>query len=355
MCKMAVTGEEFVVEIDIGEGEMSPTVDDIVDNSCSEEEMTEDTGESIRELLSRLERSKPCNHGNDGNSEKSKSPSAQSSSADVEQELDFPIPSDQDDPPSDREGFDADSSLSDNEYYEVESDTNEEIEHDILRFPCVQYSRDSETPEDIANSWTASETGSSAGPFLGCSSLNLDPDKRQPEDFFNALFDERMFTVIAEQTNLYAQQKIRMARQNQDSIESMVNGTQKKHSRSHRWKDIIGADVKVFLGHVIVMGLVRKSCLEKYWSQTDITAVPFFGKLLARDKFESILSNLHLTNNEDVTNEEDPLHKMRNFITMLQDNFKFVYKPQRHISLDEASCPFKGDCLFIQLDDTLAY
>ncbi len=42
----------------------------------------------------------------------------------------------------------------------------------------------------------------------------------------------------------------------------------------------------------------------------------------------------------------DPLDKLRNFITMAEENFRTVYKPSRDISLDESSCPFKGRVWF---------
>ena len=41
----------------------------------------------------------------------------------------------------------------------------------------------------------------------------------------------------------------------------------------------------------------------------------------------------------------DPLHKVRN-ISLVQDNFKYVYKPSKEVSLDESSCPFKGQVQF---------
>ena len=38
--------------------------------------------------------------------------------------------------------------------------------------------------------------------------LNLDTDSHEPEVFFNQLFDDHMFTIIAEETNNYARQQI---------------------------------------------------------------------------------------------------------------------------------------------------
>ena len=62
-------------------------------------------------------------------------------------------------------------------------------------------------------------------------------------------------------------------------------------------KDIGPSDIKMFLGHLIVMGLVHKNNMEKYWSQNKTIHTPFFGKYMSRNTFQSILSNLHLVDN----------------------------------------------------------
>ena len=42
------------------------------------------------------------------------------------------------------------------------------------------------------------------------------------------------------------------------------------------------------------MGIVKKSDLEKSWSTNPTTRLPFFGKFMSRNKFQSILWNLHI-------------------------------------------------------------
>lgn len=94
------------------------------------------------------------------------------------------------------------------------------------------------------------------------------------------------------------------------------------------------------------MGLVKKSDLAKYWSQKPNIRVPFFGKFMSRNRFQSILWNLHLaddTNNPAHRNiGHDPLAKMRPFVDMIEKNFSRMYRPEKNIAIDEACCPFKG-------------
>ena len=37
-----------------------------------------------------------------------------------------------------------------------------------------------------------------------------------------------------------------------------------EYSRLRGWRDVGEGDIKIFLAHLIAIGLVRKGCLEKY-------------------------------------------------------------------------------------------
>ena len=82
--------------------------------------------------------------------------------------------------------------------------------------------------------------------------------------------------------------------------------------------------MKLFMAHMIVMGLIRKPNITKYWSRNPIISTPFFGKYMERLNFERILSNLHISDNTIASN--DPLVKLKPFIDMCDRNFLHVYK-----------------------------
>ena len=60
---------------------------------------------------------------------------------------------------------------------------------------------------------------------------------------------------------------------------------------------------------------------------------------MSRNRFLLILSNFHIADN-DADHRLDKLFKVRPLLSMLQDNFA-KYKPERDISFDEGTCPFK--------------
>ena len=94
------------------------------------------------------------------------------------------------------------------------------------------------------------------------------------------------------------------------------------------------------------MVILRKSEIEKYWNTSGVGQTPIFGQLMSRNHFMAILSNLHISNDSDNppfrSPGHDPLSKIRPFVTMCQNNFKFAYTPKRDLIMDESCCLWKG-------------
>lgn len=77
--------------------------------------------------------------------------------------------------------------------------------------PMMNMVRDYELEEDILDGWTKEDfdTGPTFQEHDGLSMVFLDnPEAKEPHHFFEALFDDRMYTIIVEQTNLYARRKL---------------------------------------------------------------------------------------------------------------------------------------------------
>ena len=104
--------------------------------------------------------------------------------------------------------------------------------------------------------------------------------------------------------------------------------------------------MKVFVAHLIVMGILKNNSLEQYWSRDSILNTPFFSHYMSRDHFQNILWNLHVSG-PDETNPEigeanhNPLFLVRSRVDMMQRNLHTKYRPGEEISLDESTYPFK--------------
>ena len=92
------------------------------------------------------------------------------------------------------------------------NDTNDEfvipLEWPPFR-PMVNYANDRELEEDyeIGWKWFERDPGPLIAPYTGFCQCLLDLLKTRPEDFFNALFDNNMYMIMAEETNKYAHRK----------------------------------------------------------------------------------------------------------------------------------------------------
>lgn len=99
-----------------------------------------------------------------------------------------------------------------------------------------------------------------------------------------------------------------------------------------KWKPVVLAELKVFFGLVIGMGLVHKSSLPEYWSTDPMNDTPVFSKYMSKDRFLGILSNLHLVDNTHAIPSgrvgHDPLYKIRPFISLLDESFSKNYMPE---------------------------
>ena len=76
--------------------------------------------------------------------------------------------------------------------------------------PIENYVGDIDNLDDFANHWVwqIQDTGASFTPFTGTPGLLLDPLNTKPVDFFNLLFEDQMYKLIAHKTNRYAESKM---------------------------------------------------------------------------------------------------------------------------------------------------
>ena len=112
------------------------------------------------------------------------------------------------------------------------------------------------------------------------------PDKKL-EVYFQALFDEHMWTIISDATNVYTLSKCTTPDGNM--FLDPTHPQYKKHRRLNTWTDVTPSEIKMFMVHILLMGLVQKSELEKYWQMNSTTKIPFFGKYMSRNKVSSIV------------------------------------------------------------------
>ena len=93
----------------------------------------------------------------------------------------------------------------------------------------------------------------------------MDLNELTPGAVFNEIFEYRMWTILSENTNKYVHTKLRQAKDNgdKDPIE-LLSVDQNPCAQLNNWEDTSPDEMKVFVAHLIVMGILKKNCLEQY-------------------------------------------------------------------------------------------
>ena len=148
--------------------------------------------------------------------------------------------------------------------------------------------------------------------------------------------NDQDFESWAEQTNIYADQQLKVA----------------PAARMQGWMPTFRDEVKQFIGLVLAIEIVDKPLLDDYWSTDAMTFTPLFGSTMPTDRFFNILSNFHLNDSINYVprggENFDPLFKVRPLYDVTRRRFLEVYTPFQYISVDEGMVPWKGRLSFRQ-------
>ena len=177
----------------------------------------------------------------------------------------------------------------DNDYYQIKTHTTNSQNDDDLT-PITNYLRDEIIDSDLQEGWEKIEPDIIPDhcPFTDSEGINMSTNFCEPEDFFNDIFEERMFTIMAEETNNYARWKKREIMQG-TTISNKWTTSHRQHARLETWKNVNSWDMKIFTAHLLVMSSVHKPALHNYWSTKTLSCTPFFLQYISRNKFQDIL------------------------------------------------------------------
>ena len=126
--------------------------------------------------------------------------------------------------------------------------------------PLVNYHDEQDNPEDDINWVKMTEDDVwcvSPLPLLRPGGqLNIISSRRQPEHFFDALFDEAMWTTIVNETNRYAGAKKQQF--GSCPITSIEHPHYKRFSHLNVWKEITEEELKAFFCKYSSNGYLEK-------------------------------------------------------------------------------------------------
>ncbi|XP_033741799.1 piggyBac transposable element-derived protein 4-like [Pecten maximus] len=162
--------------------------------------------------------------------------------------------------------------------------------------------------------------------FTADPGVTLEQNQRTHLDYFKEFVSEDIISTIVQETNRYAA----------DFLAS--HGTLPVHSRLRKWSPVSNNEMKAFLGMIIAMGLVTQANIQDYWSSDPVVSTPFFGTVMSRDRFLSIMSFLHLSDNNMALQRGQenysPLQKLGSPYQKILENFERVYTPHQELAID---------------------
>ena len=102
--------------------------------------------------------------------------------------------------------------------------------------------------------------------------------------------------------------------------------------------------MRKFLGICLYMSVVDLPFRRMYWSRA--TRQPIVANALSINRFEEILSLLHVNDNQlqsvNGTEGYDRLYKVRPLLTNINRNFSNCAQLEKFMAIDEQIIPFKG-------------
>lgn len=147
------------------------------------------------------------------------------------------------------------------------------------------------------------------------------------QNYLQLFLDDDFYEMTAEQTNLYAQQEHGAGRPNK------------------RWKPVTGPEIQGFIGIIIYMRIVTFPQLDMYF-QADFFQCPIVRNAMTRARCKLIKQYLHFNDNTKMpklgSTDYDGLYKIRPVLNIINE-FKYVYRPNRDISVDKAMIAYKGN------------
>ena len=156
-----------------------------------------------------------------------------------------------------------------------------------------------------------------------------DVDSNSPIDLYNLFITSRHRELIAKHTNIKANKEL-----------------QEKSKENRRpWYDTNEAEIGVFLGILLLMGLDHSPAIENYWTN-DLNKPIYIAiqRVMSLRRFQQIKRFLKISNplNEPDSSGPDWWKKLEPLVTEFQKASQEYYRPGPHVSVDEQLILFKG-------------
>lgn len=128
-----------------------------------------------------------------------------------------------------------------------------------------------------------------------------------------------------------------------DTIENVVFQSNLYGTQRNKTLNLKTNELLAFIGINFFMGYHSLPSYKNYWSSAEDLGVPIVGRTMTRNRFQQILSLLHINDNTTIpAGNKDKIFKIRPLVNSLNNQFDSLYHGSRELSVDESMILFKG-------------
>src|SRR5437879_1937498 len=114
-------------------------------------------------------------------------------------------------------------------------------------------------------------------------------------------FTESIFEILARNTNSYARLK----------------QVDKRTGRAQFWKDTSAAELKIFFGIIIYMGLFKSASVQDYWRKDGRVPIHTITRYMGKSRFENLKRWFHVSAPTITTYSSSPASRIQWFCNKL--------------------------------------
>ncbi|XP_069169886.1 piggyBac transposable element-derived protein 4-like [Procambarus clarkii] len=186
-------------------------------------------------------------------------------------------------------------------------------------------------PTDSDEGWCSDNTAPFVDNFTGTPGLTV-PVPTTVLGFIQLFLTQKLLKYIAYETNLYASRS--RARTGQKT--------------KNRWEPVTVKEIARYLGLTILMGICPLQRLRMYWQTGRFWYLLCFNTFMTGKRFEMSARYFHVYNNKSIPQGQgvDKLIKVRSLMQYLLNRFKTIYIPNKNLSLNEGTMPWRGRLSF---------
>ena len=176
-------------------------------------------------------------------------------------------------------------------------------------------------------------------PFSGLPGLTINPyDITSPLSVLHLFLSNEEVENFVKFTNEYAEMLI-----NNPDIQERVAENDRTIFKT--WKDTNVDELWMYIGVVLLMGIIKKPEYDMYWTNDPIYSTPIFTRLMSRTRFKELRKMIHFSDSINF-DPNDALLKLRYLIDTLNTRFATTYIPEQNVCIDEYLSLWKGRLSF---------